>query len=173
MECRDEPSSCHGSRRRVGTRFQPRVRRIISAKSAVLIRVRLYLTPVTFTLRNHSLTHPCLYVITFGAKGEEEPQPQVFFSNFITHNSFIYSNLLPPRYVGKLTIRGTLYPSQLTAVETRIRIDRPGTYALSGWQVETVVGEAHDQSSWRTRHRYVQGPPSDHHPCMVVKDIRQ
>ncbi|KAF8445809.1 ER-golgi trafficking TRAPP I complex 85 kDa subunit-domain-containing protein [Boletus edulis BED1] len=100
----------------------------------------IYLAPVKFSLRNHSLTHPSRYVIRFG----------------------------------RLSIRGTLFPSQTTTVETRLRVDRPGTYALSRWRVETDVGEAgssHDQSPWRTRHRYVQGPPSDHYPRMIVTEV--
>ncbi|KAF8846247.1 hypothetical protein BDN67DRAFT_986591 [Paxillus ammoniavirescens] len=101
------------------------------------------LAPVTFSLRNHSLTHPSRFV-----------------------------HLLPPCYAGRLTIRGMLQPSQSTSVQTKLWVTRPGMYALSGWQVETDVGEPlgnHSQSPWRTRHRYLQGPLADHH--LTVTDI--
>ncbi|KAF9244569.1 ER-golgi trafficking TRAPP I complex 85 kDa subunit-domain-containing protein [Melanogaster broomeanus] len=103
------------------------------------------LAPVTFSLRNHSLTHPLRYV-----------------------------NLLPPCYAGRQTIRGVLQASQSTSIQTKLWVVRPGMYALSGWQIESDVGEpslSHSQSSWRTRHRYVQSPPPNHHPYVTVTDV--
>lgn len=142
----------------------------------MLTLLRICLAPVKFTLRNYSLTHPSRYVIKFGAKSEEESdQSQVFPCNSATHLAYPpCSDLLPPRYAGRLTIRGGLRPTQSTTLETRLWVARPGAYALTGWQVETIVGEPgsdYEQSPWRTRHRYVQGPPLDHHPRMIVTDV--
>jgi len=114
------------------------------------------LAPVRFSLKNHSLSHPSRYVVKFGAMSEDQLEQ---------------SDILPPRYTGKLTIRGVLQPLQSTIIETKLWASHPGTYALSGWQIETIVGEP-NQSAWRARHRYVQGPPLDHHPRMIVTDIR-
>ncbi|KIJ68594.1 hypothetical protein HYDPIDRAFT_125323 [Hydnomerulius pinastri MD-312] len=121
-----------------------------------------YLAPVTFSMRNHSLTNPSRYVLKLDPSGSSETAAPGS------------SNLLPPRYAGRLTIRGTLEPSQSVSVDAKIWVARPGMYALSGWQVETDVGEplpSGDQSAWRTRHRYVQGPPSNHHPYLTVRDV--
>ncbi|KAF9229138.1 hypothetical protein BS17DRAFT_742850 [Gyrodon lividus] len=120
------------------------------------------LAPVTFSLRNHSLTHPSRYVLQLCARSCNEDSASG------------QSDIVPPCYAGRLTIRGMLQPSQLGSVQTKLLVARPGVYALSGWQVETDVGEpssGHNQSSWRTRHRYLQGPPPDYHPCLTVRDI--
>ncbi|KIK93997.1 hypothetical protein PAXRUDRAFT_480682 [Paxillus rubicundulus Ve08.2h10] len=122
---------------------------------------RVCLAPVTFSLRNHSLTHPSRFMLKLGTENCDE------------HSASEQLHLLPPRYVGRLTIRGMLQPSQLTLLQTKLWVARPGMYALSGWQVETDVGEpfgGHSRSPWRTRHRYLQGPPVDHHPRLIVTD---
>jgi len=120
------------------------------------------LAPVTFSLRNHSLTHPSRFMLRLGTGSCNE------------HSASEQFHLLPPCYAGRLTIRGMLQPSQSTSVQTKLWVTRPGMYALSGWQVETDVGEplgSHSQSPWRTRRRYLQGPLADHHPCLTVTNI--
>ncbi|KAH7885908.1 ER-golgi trafficking TRAPP I complex 85 kDa subunit-domain-containing protein, partial [Phlebopus sp. FC_14] len=117
--------------------------------------------PVTFQLRNHSLTHSSRFMIKLDPSGS---------------SSDIRSpKLLLPRYAGRLTIRGTLQPSQSTLVHTSVWVSHPGTYGLTGWQVETDVGELLPRSdglpTWHTRQRYAQGPPADHRPCLTVSSV--
>ncbi|KAK7694801.1 hypothetical protein QCA50_001989 [Cerrena zonata] len=103
---------------------------------------------VPFTIRNYSLTHRIRYILKL--------------SNIATELSSSRESL-PPRYVGKLTFRGELPPTESHTVQVKLQALTPGSYTLNGWRVETLVGElpdeASDSTSWRIRQRYEQGPP--------------
>lgn len=106
-------------------------------------------------LRNLSLTHHARFVLKFESSGEADPR---------------HSDLLPPPYSGRLTFRGTLEPMQSLSLHPKVWITRPGTYSLAGWRLETEVGELTDGTAWRTRQRYVQGPPTGDSSCISVSD---
>ncbi|KIO08413.1 hypothetical protein M404DRAFT_134508 [Pisolithus tinctorius Marx 270] len=115
---------------------------------------------VTFTLRNYSLTHPLRYTLKF--------KPSL--SKIAAVGPL---NLLAPRYISPLTIRGTLQPSESSSVETRLWVSCPGMYALSRWEAEVEVGESWLDGSktlWQTRHCYVQGPPAEYCSCFTVNN---
>jgi len=87
----------------------------------------------------------------------------------------VLRNLLPPPYTGRLTFRGTLDPSQATAIQPDLWITRPGTYDLGGWSLETEVLETSSSTSerdGRVRHRYKQGSSTEDKSSLVVCDIR-
>lgn len=46
-------------------------------------------------------------------------------------------------------------------------ISRPGVYGLSGWRIETEVGEA-SAEPWRTRSSFSQGPPAGEESVVAV-----
>ncbi|RDB28485.1 Transport protein particle subunit trs85-1 [Hypsizygus marmoreus] len=112
--------------------------------------------PVTFTLRNYSLTHNARYVFRLNANLPPDP-PNAY---------------LPPPYTGRLTFRGGLHASQSTTIRANLWITRPGTYGLRGWSLETEVLEISPSADGvhgvRVRHRYRQGPSSDDRSYLVV-----
>ncbi|KAI6162059.1 ER-golgi trafficking TRAPP I complex 85 kDa subunit-domain-containing protein [Pisolithus thermaeus] len=116
---------------------------------------------VTFTLRNYSLTHPSRYILRFNPS--------------LSRNAAVGPlNLLAPRYIGPLLVRGCLQPSESSSVEARLWVSRPGIYALCGWEVEVEVSEPWldgSKTSWRTRHRYVQGSPAECCPYFTVNGL--
>ncbi|KAI6047762.1 ER-golgi trafficking TRAPP I complex 85 kDa subunit-domain-containing protein [Pisolithus marmoratus] len=119
------------------------------------------LVHVTITLRNYSLTRPSRYTLRFNPS----------LSNNVAAGPL---NFLAPRHTGPLTIRGILQPSESSSVKTRLWVTRPGIYALCGWEVEVEVGESWldgSKTPWRTRQRYVQGPPAEYCPCFTVNSL--
>ncbi|KZT30693.1 hypothetical protein NEOLEDRAFT_1126297 [Neolentinus lepideus HHB14362 ss-1] len=120
------------------------------------------LKPVTFVLRNYSVTHPARFVLRL-----KQDKSAV-------HSS---SNLLPPQYSGRLTYRGRLEPSQEVTVKAKMWLNRPGAYALTGWLVETEVeevqsGQEGEECLTRTLHRYLQGPSLADRSCTVVTNVK-
>ncbi|KZP10535.1 hypothetical protein FIBSPDRAFT_1051266 [Athelia psychrophila] len=111
-------------------------------------------TPIT--LRNLSFTHHSRFVLKFESSGEADSGS---------------SDLLPPPYSGRLTFRGALEPMQSITLLPTVWITRPGTYSLAGWRLETEVGEVNDGGAWRTRQRFVQGPPAGDSSCISVSNI--
>lgn len=115
--------------------------------------------PVTFTLRNYSLTHPLRYILRFSPS----------LSGNVAAGPL---NLLAPRYTGPLIVRGTLQSSESSSVEMRLWVSRPGIYALCGWEIQVEVCEPWlEGSKTRTRHRYVQGPPVECCPFFTVNGL--
>lgn len=121
------------------------------------------LAPITFVLRNYSLTHPARFTLRLGHE----------------KRSSYPSNLLPAQYSGRLSHRGRLEPSQQIELQAKMWITRPGAYALIGWQAETQVEEipltgqeAPEAHSRRIRHRYIQGPPLADRSCIVVSNVQ-
>ncbi|GJE87623.1 ER-golgi trafficking TRAPP I complex 85 kDa subunit-domain-containing protein [Phanerochaete sordida] len=114
--------------------------------------------PVTFTLRNVSLTHPLKYTFKLPAVPTSSPPNP---------------NRLPPQYSGRLTHRGQLAASQVCTVRTKMTVDRPGCYALTSWSVETEVGEPSedDSAQWKVRQRYQQQAPASDSSSVTVIDI--
>jgi len=106
--------------------------------------------PVAFILRNHSLTHKLRFLLTLTSDGTPTP-----------------SDLLPSHYHGRTTFRGTLEPSQLTTVHSKVWIHQPGTYVVAGWRLDHEVLET---GTARIRHRYSQLPPGRDGPVITVCD---
>ncbi|KAK7064334.1 ER-golgi trafficking TRAPP I complex 85 kDa subunit-domain-containing protein [Favolaschia claudopus] len=99
--------------------------------------------PVILTVRNYSPTHTCRFVLKFAADSALCPP-----------------DLQPPAYTGRLTYRGTLKPLESSRVLPKIWIVCPGTYALSGWRLETeVLEQVAEMDDVRVRQRYQQDPP--------------
>jgi len=112
------------------------------------------LTPVEFTIRNHSLSHPSRFVLR------------------LDHRQQSSSHHLPAPYCGRTTFRGLLEPLQTTSVLAQLCATCPGTYALSGWRLETEVGEpGTEDGSWHVRHRYEQRAAADDSSSIVVSDL--
>ncbi|KAI0715153.1 ER-golgi trafficking TRAPP I complex 85 kDa subunit-domain-containing protein [Earliella scabrosa] len=121
--------------------------------------------PITFTLRNLSLTHPARSVLKLAGKQPGDGS----------------IDLLPPPYAGRLLHRHTIPPSESVSVHAKLWATRPGCFALDSWTVETEVGEPapkpHSDSEppppagWKSRHlRYVQSPRAGERPCVTVVD---
>lgn len=79
-----------------------------------------------------------------------------------------------PRFVGRLTHRGELSPSQFISIRVKLLVSHPGNYVLSGWTTETEVGEPLGASEasprWLSRQRYRQPPLIDSHCYITVVD---
>lgn len=84
-------------------------------------------------------------------------------------------NLLPPPYLGRLTFRGTIPPSESITVSPKLCIIRPGSYGSRNWSLETEVtipsvkrGEAN------RKRRYFEEPKAieEEAPCITVCDIQ-
>ncbi|KAJ7103664.1 ER-golgi trafficking TRAPP I complex 85 kDa subunit-domain-containing protein [Mycena belliarum] len=99
--------------------------------------------PATFTLRNYSPTHVSRFVLRLVSDVLSCPP-----------------DVLPPNYTGRLTFRGTLQPLESTSIIPKIWVVCPGTYALSGWRLETEVLEPSSSGEdVRPRHRYQEESP--------------
>ncbi|KIP12403.1 hypothetical protein PHLGIDRAFT_27246 [Phlebiopsis gigantea 11061_1 CR5-6] len=78
--------------------------------------------PVTFALRNLSLTNPVRYTLKLGAVPLPiSPHP----------------NLLSPQYSGRLTHRGELAALTTATVHAKLTVERPGCYALTPWSAQS------------------------------------
>ncbi|KAJ7038336.1 ER-golgi trafficking TRAPP I complex 85 kDa subunit-domain-containing protein [Mycena alexandri] len=97
--------------------------------------------PIAFTVRNYSATHTSCFVLRLASESVSLPDVQ------------------PPTYTGRLTFRGTLQPLESRRLTPKIWVVCPGTYALSGWRLETEVLEtASGKDGVRIRHRYQEEP---------------
>ena len=56
---------------------------------------------------------------------------------------------------------------QHTILKPTLLSTGPDTYALDDWQLEVEVGQRTDQG-WQTLYRYLEKPPRDHRPCVIV-----
>ncbi|KAF8530987.1 ER-golgi trafficking TRAPP I complex 85 kDa subunit-domain-containing protein [Gautieria morchelliformis] len=108
--------------------------------------------PVTFMIRNFSLTNHTRFVLRLQS-GDS------FQSSEAQH--------LPPSYTGSLTRRGTLEPLSSVEVKTKMWVSRPGIYGLSGWRLETEVGQAAAEP-WLTRASFSQAPPLGEESIVTV-----
>ncbi|KDR85341.1 hypothetical protein GALMADRAFT_234163 [Galerina marginata CBS 339.88] len=107
-----------------------------------------------FQLRNHSLEHPARYTLRLSPS-----------------QSSLSTNLHPPPYLGRITFRGTISPSETTAIHPKLWVTRPGAYGLGGWTLETEICSPTGQAI-KSR-RYLQGPSlSEEGACIVVCDSR-
>ncbi|KAG0696034.1 hypothetical protein DFH29DRAFT_241390 [Suillus ampliporus] len=85
--------------------------------------------------------------------------------------------LLHAPYCGRMTFRGLLEPLQSTSVLAQLctihpGTIHPGTYTLSGWRLETEVGEPGvEEGSGQVRHRYEQKAPADDESSIVISDL--
>ncbi|KAJ7169750.1 ER-golgi trafficking TRAPP I complex 85 kDa subunit-domain-containing protein [Mycena filopes] len=96
---------------------------------------------IPFTLRNYSATHASRFVLRLASESVSLPDIQ------------------PPVYTGRLTFRGTLQPLESSRLAPKIWVVCPGTYALSGWRLETEVLEtAIEKDDVQIRHRYQDIP---------------
>ncbi|KAL7285211.1 hypothetical protein ACG7TL_000304 [Trametes sanguinea] len=128
--------------------------------------------PLSFTLRNLSLTHPARVTLKLSENPERDPS----------------DNLLPPPYAGRLVHRATIEPSRSCTARAKLWATRPGCYALDSWTVETEVGEPSPsgsasesapgstakagRASWKSRQlRYLQRPQAGARPCVTVVDV--
>ncbi|KAL4266576.1 ER-golgi trafficking TRAPP I complex 85 kDa subunit-domain-containing protein [Pleurotus pulmonarius] len=117
-----------------------------------------YSAPVTFTIRNYSLSRTSRYVLKLVSDSSK-------FDSLTTR--------MPPPYYGRMTFRGTLQPTEQCSVQARVRVSRPGTYSLGGWRLETEVLELDNSDTPpRVRHQYLQECPATYGPCMTVSDTR-
>ncbi|KAJ7071158.1 ER-golgi trafficking TRAPP I complex 85 kDa subunit-domain-containing protein [Mycena amicta] len=87
---------------------------------------------IPLRLRNYSATLISRYVLRLGSELPSAP------------------DVLPPSYTGRVTYRGSLGPLECVEITPRIWVACPGTYALSGWRLETEVLDAEES----VRHRY-------------------
>ena len=55
-------------------------------------------------------------------------------------------------------------------VKAKMWISRPGIYGLSGWRLETEVGQA-SAEAWRTRSSFSQGPPAGEESIVTVVQL--
>ncbi|KAJ7783643.1 ER-golgi trafficking TRAPP I complex 85 kDa subunit-domain-containing protein [Mycena maculata] len=98
--------------------------------------------PISFTLRNYSPTHASRFVLRLASESVSHPP-----------------DVLPPAYTGRLTFRGTLQPMESTGLTPKIWVVCPGTYALSGWRLETeVLDTSPAEADVRIIHRYQEEP---------------
>ncbi|KAJ6574977.1 ER-golgi trafficking TRAPP I complex 85 kDa subunit-domain-containing protein [Mycena capillaripes] len=98
--------------------------------------------PITLTLRNYSPTHASRFVL-----------------RLVSDSVFCPPDVQPPAYTGRLTYRGVLQPSESRRITPKIWVVCPGTYALSGWRLETEVLEpAAKGDDVQIRHRYQDEP---------------
>ncbi|KAJ6604519.1 ER-golgi trafficking TRAPP I complex 85 kDa subunit-domain-containing protein [Mycena vulgaris] len=93
--------------------------------------------PITFALRNYSPTHTSRFVLRLASDPISCPP-----------------DVLPPAYTGRLTYRGKLQPLESTRITPKIWVVCPGTYALSGWRLESEVLETSPSGDVGVRHRY-------------------
>ncbi|KIM47871.1 hypothetical protein M413DRAFT_211893 [Hebeloma cylindrosporum] len=111
-----------------------------------------------FCLRNHSLTHPAHYTLKLLSK---------------TNPS---SHLLPPPYLGRLTFRGTIPPSENTIVSPKLCITRPGSYGSRNWSLETevIIPSGGERGEPSRKRRYSEEPKAieEEAPCITVCDIQ-
>jgi len=114
--------------------------------------------PVTFMLRNFSMTHPSKYTLRLAS------------SEASTNDPPGTKNFAPPSWIGRLTFRGTLEPMQHVTLTPTLLVTGPDTHALESWQLEVEVGQKTDQS-WRTIYRYLEKPSKAHRPCVTVVAI--
>lgn len=111
------------------------------------------MVPVEFTIRNHSLSHPSRFVLRLDHRQQS-------------------SHHFPAPYCGRMTFRGLLAPLQTTSVLAQLCATRPGTYVLSGWRLETEVGEPDTEGGlWQVRHHYEQRAVTDDSSSIVVSDL--
>ncbi|KAI5123549.1 hypothetical protein M0805_003369 [Coniferiporia weirii] len=82
------------------------------------------LVPMTFNLRNYSSTHDIRFLLRLSCP-----------------DAAPYADLLPPAFSGHLTRRGKLGPSECASVDAKMWVTQPGSYSISGWQIETEVLE--------------------------------
>ncbi|KAF8167761.1 ER-golgi trafficking TRAPP I complex 85 kDa subunit-domain-containing protein [Crassisporium funariophilum] len=107
-------------------------------------------------LRNHSLTHPARYTLNLKSKSASS------------------TNLLPLPYLGRLTFRGVIPPSQSATLHPKLWITRPGAYGLGGWTLETEIDTSTSDDPIRSsrKRRYLQEPPLVEGACLIVCDSR-
>ncbi|CDO73209.1 hypothetical protein BN946_scf185007.g264 [Trametes cinnabarina] len=152
--------------------------------------------PLSFTVRNLSLTHPARATLRLAENPERDPAEYVFAPSDIPHGILTQADscLLPPPYVGRLVHRTTLEPTQSYTAHAKLWATRPGCYALDSWTVEVEVGEPPSpgpasgsapatiadpgpgarsaQGPWKTRGlRYLQRPQAGARPCVTVVDV--
>ncbi|KAG7450664.1 uncharacterized protein BT62DRAFT_927934 [Guyanagaster necrorhizus] len=115
--------------------------------------------PVTFTVRNHSLTHRSSFVVKlFSEQSTDAPT----------------TGAIRPCYSGRLSFRGTLNPTELITIHPKVWVTRPGLYDLDAWRLEVKVHEL-DQAPGdkpRTRHHYIQESGQMLRSHIIVRDIR-
>ncbi|KNZ75648.1 hypothetical protein J132_02422 [Termitomyces sp. J132] len=100
-------------------------------------------TSIAMTIKNYSLTHKFRFVLRLDADTNAKPS----------------NSLLPPPYIGRLTFRGLLGPSDSAVIQPGLWITRPGTYGFGRWSLETEVLESSEtagENCDRVRHRYTQ-----------------
>ncbi|KAG1875607.1 ER-golgi trafficking TRAPP I complex 85 kDa subunit-domain-containing protein [Suillus subalutaceus] len=121
------------------------------------------LTHVEFTIRNHSLSHPSRFVLRLDHCQQ---------SSSVLSTDSVCRHHLPAPYCGRTTFRGLLEPLQTTSVLAQLCATCPGTYALSGWRLETEVGEPGTEDGlWQVRHRYEQRAAADNSSSIVISDL--
>ncbi|PBK77412.1 hypothetical protein ARMSODRAFT_280722 [Armillaria solidipes] len=115
--------------------------------------------PVTFTIRNHSLTHRSSFVLKLLSEQSIDAPT---------------ASVIRPRYSGRLSFRGVLNPTELITIHPKMWASRPGLYGLHAWHMGVEVHEL-DQvpgDKPRIRHHYIQESGQAHHSNIIVRDIR-
>ncbi|CAK5264890.1 unnamed protein product [Mycena citricolor] len=102
--------------------------------------------PIDLTVRNYSPSNHSRFVLRL--KKERSAENPV------------------PDYSGRVTFRGTLGPLEATTLTPRMWIDRPGSYSLDGWELDTEIVEVDNEV---VRLRYQQTPQLG---SLVVSDLR-
>ncbi|KAI0697133.1 ER-golgi trafficking TRAPP I complex 85 kDa subunit-domain-containing protein [Cytidiella melzeri] len=114
--------------------------------------------PVAFAMRNQSLTHTIRYTLRLS-------NAQTTQSGFL---------LLAPQYIGRLTHKGELQPSETAVVMAKISARNAGCYALDSWTAGTDVLELSKDGQLQrriVRQRYEQVPQAGDYSSVTVVDM--
>ncbi|KAI0094770.1 ER-golgi trafficking TRAPP I complex 85 kDa subunit-domain-containing protein [Irpex rosettiformis] len=112
--------------------------------------------PVRFTMRNQSLTHNVHYTL------------RLLNSDTSRSEQLLHA----PQYVGRLTHKGELQPSQSAVVSAKLSARTSGGYGLDSWKVVIDVLEPQkDNSQPRVvRQRYERTPQAGNNASVTIVD---
>jgi len=115
---------------------------------------------VNFTLRNFSMTNSARYILQLAPENKAHPPD---------------SDLLPSAFTGRMTLHGSLEPSEQKTVPSQLWISRSGNYSLADWRLETEVleGAPDNNGNSSVRQRYVQESSSSSRAFITVSDARK
>ncbi|KAJ4485976.1 ER-golgi trafficking TRAPP I complex 85 kDa subunit-domain-containing protein [Lentinula aciculospora] len=120
-----------------------------------------YRLRVHFTIRNYSTTLKSRFTLKLNA---------------VTESDTSSTDEHPVIYTGRLKFHATLEPRQHTTFGAIAWINRPGTYALGAWYLETEVLESLPDivnNADRVRCRYIQKPPLNDNPFVSICHARR
>lgn len=113
--------------------------------------------PVTFTLRNFSLSRVVQCVLDLKRKSDAPLS--------------LSPSRFPASYTGQTVFRRTLPPLETCQIGARVVVSRPGVYGLGGWNVRCEVAASDDvEEKWRASEVYViEAPEPEEQDVVVVR----